>query len=127
MDADPRAWPYSGRPELVSFGVVAALTLIGVWILHPNGLYLFRIATVRTIEMARIGRSVVILGVVAWAGSRLLHIRLGSGHLNGEVTVGTLATLAFLLVSRSTYRAWLTTARRNGSYVRDVPRGRHQR
>ena len=74
----------------------------------------------RTMEMARIGRSVLILGLVAWAGSRLLHVRLGSGHLNGEVTVGTLATLAFLLVSRSTYRAWLTTARRNGSFVRDV-------
>jgi exopolysaccharide biosynthesis polyprenyl glycosylphosphotransferase len=113
-------WPYSGRPELVSFGVAAALTLIGVWILHVNGLYLARNATMRTMEMARIGRSVIILGIVAWAGSRLLHIRLGSGHLNGEVTVGTLATLAFLLVSRSTYRAWITTARRNGSFVRDV-------
>src|SRR5580765_3239612 len=113
-------WPYSGRPEPVSFGVAAALTLIGVWILHLNGLYLARNATMRTMEMARIARSVLILGVVAWAGSRLLNVRLGSGHLNGEVTVGTLATLAFLLVSRSTYRAWLTTARRNGSFVRDV-------
>jgi exopolysaccharide biosynthesis polyprenyl glycosylphosphotransferase len=113
-------WPYSGRPELVSFGVAGALTLIGVWILHLNGLYLARNATMRTMEMARIARSVLILGLVAWAGSRLLNVRLGSGHLNGEVTVGTLATLAFLLVSRSTYRAWLTTARRNGSFVRDV-------
>jgi exopolysaccharide biosynthesis polyprenyl glycosylphosphotransferase len=113
-------WPYSGRPELVSFGVAAALTAIGVWILHLNGLYLARNATMRTMEMARIGRSVLILGLLAWAASRLLHIRLGSGHLNGEVMVGTLATLAFLLVSRSTYRAWLTTARRNGNFVRDV-------
>lgn len=113
-------WPYSGRPETVSLGVAAALTAIGVWILHLNGLYLARNATMRTMEMARIGRSVLILGAVAWIGSRMLHIRLGSGHLNGEVTVGTLATLAFLLVGRSTYRAWLTTARRNGRYVRDV-------
>ena len=80
-------------PSCVSFGVAAALTLIGVWILHLNGLYLARNATMRTMEMARIGRSVLILGVVAWAGSRLLHVRLGSGHLNGEVIVGTLATL----------------------------------
>src|SRR4051794_36834632 len=113
-------WPYSGRPEIVSLGAAGALTVIGLWILHINGLYLARNATMRTMEMARIGRSVLTLGVVAWAGSRLLHVRLGSGHLNGEVTVGTLATLAFLLVSRSTYRAWLTTARRNGSFVRDV-------
>jgi len=104
-------WPYSGRPELVSFGVAAALTLVGVWILHLNGLYLARNATMRTMEMARIGRSVLILGTVAWAGSRLLHIPIGSGHLNGEVTVGTLATLAFLLVSRSTYRAVVSHAR----------------
>src|SRR5215471_17152513 len=55
-------WPYSGRPELVSFGVTVALTLIGVWILHLNGLYLARNATMRTMEMARIGRSVLTLG-----------------------------------------------------------------
>ncbi|HLM29156.1 MAG TPA: sugar transferase [Acidimicrobiales bacterium] len=113
-------WPYSGRPEIVSLAVAAALTGLGVWILHLNGLYLARNATMRTMEMARIGRSVLILGIVAWAGSRVFDIPLGSGHLNGEVTVGTLATLAFLLVSRSTYRAWLTTSRRNGQFVRDV-------
>jgi FlaA1/EpsC-like NDP-sugar epimerase len=113
-------WPYSGRPETLSFSVAAALTVVGLWILHLNGLYLARNATMRTMEMARIGRSVLILGAVAWIGSRMLDIRLGSGHINGEVTVGTMATLAFLLVGRSTYRAWLTTARRNGRFVRDV-------
>ena len=113
-------WPYSGRPLLVSFGVVGVLTVVGIWLLNANGLYLARNSAMRTMEMARVARSVVLLGLIAWAGSRLLHIRLGSGHLNGEVTVGTLATLAFLLVGRSTYRAWLTTARRNGRFVRDV-------
>jgi exopolysaccharide biosynthesis polyprenyl glycosylphosphotransferase len=113
-------WPYSGRPEVVSFGVAAALTVIGIWIIHVNGLYLARNATMRTMEMARIGRSVILLGIVAFVGSRMTHIRLGSGRLNGEVLVGTLASLGFLLVARSTYRAWLGTARRAGRYVRDV-------
>jgi exopolysaccharide biosynthesis polyprenyl glycosylphosphotransferase len=113
-------WPYSGRPEIVSLGVAAVLTVVGIWIIHLNGLYLARNATMRTMEMARIGRSVVILGVVAFAGSRLAHVRLGSGRLNGEILVGTLASLGFLLVARSTYRAWLSTARRSGRYVRDV-------
>jgi exopolysaccharide biosynthesis polyprenyl glycosylphosphotransferase len=113
-------WPYSGRPESTSFGLTIVLTMAGLWILHLNGLYLARNSTMRTMEMARIARSVAILGIVAWAGARLLHVPLGSGHLNGEVAVGTFATLAFLLVGRSTYRAWLTTARRAGRYVRDV-------
>jgi exopolysaccharide biosynthesis polyprenyl glycosylphosphotransferase len=113
-------WPYSGRPELVSLGVAATLTLVGVWIIHLNGLYLARNATMRTMEMARIGRSVMVLGLVAFAGSRLFHVRLGSGRVAGEIVVGTLASLGFLLVGRSTYRAWLSTARRGGKYVRDV-------
>jgi exopolysaccharide biosynthesis polyprenyl glycosylphosphotransferase len=113
-------WPYSGRPEIVSVGVAATLTALGIWIIYLNGLYLARNATMRTMEMARIGRSAVILGLVAFAGSRLAHIRLGSGRLNGEILVGTLASLGFLLVARSTYRAWLSTARRSGKYVRDV-------
>jgi exopolysaccharide biosynthesis polyprenyl glycosylphosphotransferase len=113
-------WPYSGRPEMVSFGVAAILSVVGIWIIYLNGLYLARNATMRTMEMARIGRSVVLLGLVAFAGSRVANIRLGSGRLNGEILVGSLASLGFLLVARSTYRAWLSTARRNGKYVRDV-------
>ncbi len=113
-------WPYSGRPELVSLGVAAILTIFGVWILYLNGLYLARNSTMRTMEMARVVRSVAMLGIVAFAVSRIGHIRLGSGGLNGEIIVGTLATLGFLLVGRSTYRAWLSTARKNGKYVRDV-------
>ena len=50
-------WPYSGRPELQSVGVAALLTVVGLWIIHLNGLYLARNATMRTMEMARIGRS----------------------------------------------------------------------
>src|SRR5262249_20605829 len=113
-------WPYSGRPELVSLGVAATLTVVGVWIIHLNGLYLARHAPMRTVGMARIGRSVVLLGLVAFAGSRVANVRLGSGRINGEIIVGTLASLGFLLVGRSTYRAWLSTARRGGKYVRDV-------
>jgi exopolysaccharide biosynthesis polyprenyl glycosylphosphotransferase len=113
-------WPYSGRPELLSLGMVALLTGAGLWVIHLNGLYLARNATMRTMEMARVLRSVVILGVIAFAGSRLINMPLGSGRLNGEVIVGSLASLGFLVVARSTYRAWLTTARRAGRYVRDV-------
>jgi exopolysaccharide biosynthesis polyprenyl glycosylphosphotransferase len=113
-------WPYSGRPETTSLAITVGLTLVGLWVLNVNGLYLARNSTMRTMEMARIARSVAIIGLVAWAGSRLFHAPIGSGRLNGEVVVGTFGTLAFLLVSRSTYRAWLTTARKSGRYVRDV-------
>ena len=113
-------WPYSGRPELQSVAIAALLTVVGLWIIHLNGLYLARNATMRTMEMARIGRSALLLGLAAFAISRLAHIRLGSGRISGEIVVGTLASLGFLLVARSTYRAWLSTARRNGKYVRDV-------
>jgi hypothetical protein len=112
-------WPYSGRPELVSFGVAAVLTLIGVWILHLNGLYLARNATMRTMEMARIalrphprrrglGRVTV---AQRPAGERPPQRR---GHRGHAGHAGVPARQPQHL------QAWLTTARRNGSFVRDV-------
>jgi exopolysaccharide biosynthesis polyprenyl glycosylphosphotransferase len=113
-------WPSSGRPLLQSAAVVTAFTLVGVWLIHLQGLYLARNSTIRTMEIARLGKAVALLGVAAWAGSRVTDVQLGQGRVNGQVVVGTLASLALLMVLRSTYRAWVTTCRRNGRYVRNV-------
>jgi exopolysaccharide biosynthesis polyprenyl glycosylphosphotransferase len=113
-------WPSSGRPLVQSVALVVAFTLIGLWLVHAQGLYLARNSTIRTMEMARLGKAVVLLGLMAWAGTHLAGIPLGQGRVNGQVAVGTLATLGLLLTLRSTYRAWVTTCRRNGRFVRNV-------
>ena len=89
---------------------------LGLLIIRANELYLFRIATVRTVEMSRLFRSVVILGVVSYLLSRALRVPFSWR----EALLACVASLIFLVVGRSVYRAWLTNARRQGHYLRDV-------
>jgi exopolysaccharide biosynthesis polyprenyl glycosylphosphotransferase len=96
--------------------VVAALVVLGIWVLHVHELYLSRISAVRALEISRIGRSAVLLGLLGLAISRVLKVTL----TKTELVTGTSCTLVLLLVSRSAYRAWLGAARRSGRYLRDV-------
>jgi exopolysaccharide biosynthesis polyprenyl glycosylphosphotransferase len=114
------AWPASGRSHLVSLGLAIAFTIGGIAIINAHGLYLARNCAIRSFEMARIVRVSLLLGIAAWFGTRALHINFGTRWLYGQDTVGTFATMAFLLIGRSSYRAWITSARRAGLYSRNV-------
>jgi exopolysaccharide biosynthesis polyprenyl glycosylphosphotransferase len=114
------AWPASGRSHVMSLVLVIAFTTGGVVIINAHGLYLARNCAIRSVEMARIIRASLLLGVAAWFGTRALHIQFGTRWLYGQAAVGTLATMAFLLIGRSSYRAWITSARRGGLYIRNV-------
>jgi exopolysaccharide biosynthesis polyprenyl glycosylphosphotransferase len=113
-------WPDSGRPLWQSVALVAAITVLGIGIISVQGLYFARNSAIRTLEMARLLRATLLLGILAWLGARAVHIPFGSKWLYGQPVVGTVATFAFLLVTRATYRAMLTSARRSGRYLRDV-------
>jgi len=103
-----------------NIGHVAAVwaggVAMGLLIIRANELYLFRIATVRAVEMSRLFRSVVILGIVSYLLFRALRVPFSWR----EALLACVASLIFLIVGRSVYRAWLTHARRHGRYLRDV-------
>ena len=62
------------------------------------------------------GGSAVLIGLAGLAGSRVLKVPF----MGTEIILGTVLTLLFLIIGRSTYRAWLGAARRSGRYTRDV-------
>jgi exopolysaccharide biosynthesis polyprenyl glycosylphosphotransferase len=113
-------WPNSGRSILQSVALVAAITVLGIGVISVQGLYFARNSAIRTLEMARLLRATLLIGILAWLGARAVHVPFGSKWLYGQPVVGTIATFAFLLVTRATYRAMLASARRSGRYLRDV-------
>jgi exopolysaccharide biosynthesis polyprenyl glycosylphosphotransferase len=100
------------RDGLLVIGGVA----MGLLIIRANELYLSRIATVRTVEMSRLFRSMLILAVVSYLGFRAVRIPFSWR----EALLACVLSLVLLVVGRSIFRAWLTNARRQGSYLRDV-------
>jgi exopolysaccharide biosynthesis polyprenyl glycosylphosphotransferase len=105
-----------GRSLFDSAALCASGVVLGMWLLHMNELYLARVAAVRTIELSRLLRvgGLELLGMLIvlrlyWTETRIR-----------EVVVGSLFMVAFLIVARSAYRAWITNGRRNGQFVRDV-------
>jgi exopolysaccharide biosynthesis polyprenyl glycosylphosphotransferase len=106
----------TSRHWYAAAAVIGGLTLVGLWVLHVHELYLSRISAVRALEISRIGRSSVLIGLIGLALARVLKVTL----TKSELVVGTAVTLVFLLVERSAYRAWLDAARRSGRYLRDV-------
>jgi exopolysaccharide biosynthesis polyprenyl glycosylphosphotransferase len=106
----------SHRANVESAAMMGVLTVLGVWIMDAHDLYLARTSAIRSVELSRLFRSVVILGTVGLIGSHLLHLR----HNATEIVAGSAFSLVALIISRSTYRAWLGHARRNGRYTRAV-------
>ena len=96
------------RDGLLVIGGVA----MGLLVIRANELYLSRIATVRTVEMSRLFRS-------------MLHPRPSSATWCfravripfswREALLACVLSLVLLVVGRSIFRAWLTNARRQGS------------
>ena len=109
-------WSSAWRSWWVTALLPWAMAAVGVWIQHAHSLYLARICNIRLVELSKIMRSAILIGAAGLAASRVLKVTL----VGPEVIVGTILTLVFLIVARSTYRAWLATARRSGRYTRDV-------
>jgi exopolysaccharide biosynthesis polyprenyl glycosylphosphotransferase len=90
--------------------------LAGCWLIAKQRLYLARVATMRTVEQAGLARVSVLLmvGVLAIEGM------LGVSILPGRILV--LGGLSFLCLSigRTSYRGWLTAARKGGRFMRPV-------
>jgi exopolysaccharide biosynthesis polyprenyl glycosylphosphotransferase len=106
-----------GDRTLSSAGIlVAAATVGGIWLQYVHCLYQARVSVIRTMEMARLGRVALLLTAGTWAGARIADVRITWP----EIVLGAALTLALSVAGRSIFRGWLSAARRNGRYVRNV-------
>lgn len=107
----PNAPEVSQHLLLVVLGVSVTLLTLG-W----QQLYRSRVCAVRSVELQRLGRAVVTTAIVMALAGHFLGL---DGHVLA-LTATSLAVLILLVVSRSTYRAWLGARRRQGEFTRRV-------
>jgi exopolysaccharide biosynthesis polyprenyl glycosylphosphotransferase len=101
----------SERPLLLA----TTTALIGVWVLQLQGLYLSRVASMRSVELAGIVRASAILGAAALAVERF-----SDGSTTAAPLVGSALTFAGLAVWRGAFRGWLRAQRQRGRFSRRV-------
>jgi exopolysaccharide biosynthesis polyprenyl glycosylphosphotransferase len=92
-------------------GVVATMLFLAT-----QGLYRARVAGIRSIEIVRVGRSVVLAGLVVLT----VPLIAGGPVAAGLVVVGSGVAFFALVISRGLYRAWLRQCRAEGRFCRRV-------
>lgn len=113
--ADSLANPTTNR-ALLTVIVIAVATLASVLVLAAERLHLSRVASMRTMEIARLARASLIIGAIALVGGRVL----GEGKpVRFPVLV---AIFSFFLINfwRMSFNAWLRKARRGGRFTRPI-------
>jgi exopolysaccharide biosynthesis polyprenyl glycosylphosphotransferase len=104
------------NPWYVSPAYLAAAVVAGVWSMRNQGIWSDRVNAVRSIEMSRITRSVVLFGL--WV---LVLDRLFKTGFHIEEAIGLCAAVWVCLVAwRAYHREWLCRQHRNGKYQRRV-------
>lgn len=96
--------------------IAAFAAVAGLWSTRAQGLLLARVSAIRVVEITRLARAMVMLGVLV-----LLLDRIAKTDLHIRYTVFACVT-SFLVIctSRSIFRSWLTAARAKGRYRRNV-------
>lgn len=107
---------FSTHPARFSATTLVAVVGIGLWSVRSQGLFLGRISAVRVMEITRSARAVAIMGALMLLVDRLLKLDLRVKSL----VLASLVTFVFFVISRSSYRAWLASARVRGRYRRRV-------
>lgn len=104
------------RSALWSLVWAAAATVMSLSLFGQQGLYLARVSSVRTNEMARVIRSVAVVGVLIGVGFELLDHE----YWWVELVLAAVMSMNLVLMERSVYRVWLSHQRSLGRYCRDV-------
>ncbi len=95
---------------------ITVITAIGLFAIRSQGLWVERLIAVRVIELSRLTRAVVVMGLgvlLADRGARL--------YFHVEHAMIACVTVWLALVGwRSVYRAWLAAQRKAGRYTRRV-------
>ncbi len=95
----------------LTFAVTFALILIAT-----HGLYLARVSSVRTVELAILGRVVVLTGIALFLVAERLHFPIGVL----PIAIGCVLAYALLATSRGIFAGWLGRRRAAGAYCRDI-------
>ena len=105
----------SGPSPVVAVASVIALVVGSVVVFNAMGLYRSRVCTIRVLEYERLARGCVGVALLALATAAV-----GKATPRREIVIGTILSFVIVAVFRSGYRAWLTTRRRAGDFLRPV-------
>ncbi len=94
--------------------VTLVVAVAGVWCIRSQGLLLARTSTVRLVELTKLARATMLLGLVMLLADRVLHLDL---HIE-QAMIACVGIFFALVVWRSAFRAWLTHSRSRGRYLR---------
>jgi exopolysaccharide biosynthesis polyprenyl glycosylphosphotransferase len=92
------------------------VTLLGLFAIRSQGLWISRFNAVRAIELSRITRAVFLMGLGTIVLDRFFKLYF---HVE-EICVGCISAWFVLVGWRSMYRAWLTAQRTADRFVRPV-------
>ena len=112
-------WPIVSRlhrSALDSWIAVFAITALGITLFAWQELYRARVSNVRTLELTRIFRSVLLLTLLAVIGGEVIDISIGQR----EAVLAAPILLVVLVVFRGGFRMWLRERRRQGRFTRPV-------
>jgi exopolysaccharide biosynthesis polyprenyl glycosylphosphotransferase len=96
--------------------VALATTMLGLWLLSVQELYLARVSAIRSVELSKLTRSAFLAAIGEVLLTRIFHV---PARLM-EALVGCALSIVFLITGRSVFRAYLSQARRNGRYCRQI-------
>ncbi|MGH9270373.1 MAG: sugar transferase, partial [Ilumatobacteraceae bacterium] len=83
-------------------------------VMRSQDLWVDRIIAVRAIELSRLARAVILLGLATIVLDRAIKLYI---HVE-EIFIGCATVMLALVVWRSVYRTWLATQRRSGRFQR---------
>jgi exopolysaccharide biosynthesis polyprenyl glycosylphosphotransferase len=95
--------------------LIAAVGL-GMWLLALQGLYLTRVSAIRSVEISRLFRAVVLTA----AGELLIARVTRVPNRVRESIAAVILTFIFIVIVRSVFRAYMTEARKRGRYMRSL-------
>jgi len=106
---------FLGASSLWQVAVAAAVAVVaGVWAIRQQGLLLARNCAMRVVEITKIARASLMLGVVLLLADRVFKLGL---HIE-QAAVACMVSCVVLVAWRSAYRAWLAHVRLNGRHLR---------
>jgi hypothetical protein len=93
---------------------MVAVTSVGLLAIRSQGLWVDRMISVRAIELSRLARAIVLLGLGTIVLDRAIKLYF---HVE-EIFIGCAVGLVALVVWRSVYRTWLASQRKVGNFQR---------
>ncbi len=106
-----------GRLDPVAVVIApTASVVIGSWMIRRVGLWNRHDTAMRSIELSKLTRAAVILGVGALATDRVAALSI---HV-GQAVLSCATSWALLVAWRSAFRSWVTHHRRTGRFARRV-------